>query len=91
MDCDLCKRPQTKIEKECQDYWVAYCRNCNVLMAWSRAHIMPLEKDQRKVYDEMQEGLEEVADRVYGRGNYRLDFRQRSITDHMHIHARPIQ
>lgn len=89
MGCDLCRSPETKIEKEDQDYWVAYCRNCKVLMAWSKEHIMPLETRRRLIYDLMSEDLKEVADRVYGESNYYLDFRQRSFTDHMHIHARP--
>jgi len=57
-------------------------------MVASTAHIMP-DENSRGIYDAMAEDLQEVADRIYGPGNYRLDYRQREITDHMHLHARP--
>lgn len=87
--CDLCKGPETNIEEEHEYYWVAYCRSCNVLMAWSREHTMPTNAHSQMVYGMMLKALRQTADRLYA-GGYRIDIRQQRIPDHMHIHARPM-
>jgi hypothetical protein len=40
---------------------------------------------------DMERALQRVADKVFGRGNYFIDKKQRSILDHLHWHARPIE
>lgn len=93
--CDLCKGPETRIEEDHVYYWVAYCRTCKdsqgnpVLMAWSKEHIMPHDKHSKTVYDLMVVALMDVSEIIYGAGNFQLDFNQRAIPDHMHIHSRP--
>lgn len=87
--CDLDKGPETKIEEEGLTYWVAYCRTDGCLMAWSKAHMMPVNDEALDTYRYMKRALVRTADRVYGIGGYTLDFQQRQILDHMHIHARP--
>jgi hypothetical protein len=43
-----------------------------------------------KDYNEMEYALTCVADDKYGPGHYYIDKKQRSILDHLHWHARPI-
>lgn len=87
--CDLDKGPETKLEEEGETYWVAYCRTCGVLMAWSKAHTMPINDEALDTYRQMMRALIRVADEVYGPRKYTLDFVQKSLLEHMHIHARP--
>lgn len=93
--CDLCEGPDLLVEKATGTHWVSYCRTCRdsvgkpVLMAAANSHIMPVDENTRAIYDAMEKDLEEVANRVYGPGNYKIDRQQRDVVDHMHLHARP--
>jgi len=65
------------------------CMDCRVpMIVYQAYHTMSISPRDEA---DMERALQRVADKVFGRGDYFIDKNQRSIPDHLHWHARPIE
>ena len=90
MACELCKlHTIIHLYEDHDPRWIILdCMSCVVpMVVWRASHTMTIPV---KDYNEMEYALTCFADEKYGSGNYRIDKKQRSIPDHLHWHARPI-
>ena len=90
MTCELCKlHTIIHLYEDHDPRWIILdCMSCVVpMVVWRASHTMSISV---KDYNEMEYALTCVADEKYGPGHYYIDKKQRSILDHLHWHARPI-
>ena len=89
MSCDLCRNPLPVIKKlydETDEWIIIDCMNCEVPMVIWKDHTMTItEKENKK----MEKVINAVGNKVFGKGNYYIDKKQRAVPDHLHWHARP--
>ena len=87
--CDLCemKRETKWFAEDPKGRWlVVECNQCDQPMAVWRAHTLDLTPEES---DELETALKAVADRFFGgRDRYYVDKKQRTISTHLHWHAR---
>ena len=84
--CQLCRLDRTTewfVEET--DFVVIECDQCDQPMAVWRRHTMEISEASAAA---MEAALRGVADARLGAGNYYVDKKQRSITTHLHWHAR---
>ena len=88
--CELCQNPLPIIEKlyDESDRWIVLdCDSCKVPMIVWKHHTMQLNQ---VIGEEMEKALTRAADEHFGDVEYFIDRYQRSISDHLHWHARPV-
>eukprot|EP00948_MAST-09A_sp_MAST-9A-sp1_P004097 g4097.t1 len=85
-DCELCfLEKRTKWFRETPEFLVVECDQCDQPMVLYRGHTMLLsEKEEER----MEAILTEVANGFFGHEDWFLDKKQRTITTHLHWHAR---
>lgn len=89
--CDLCEaRRKTCLYFSDNFMWVADCQSCSkkntpVPMGVIRRHTMAITKGE---YSRLTAALAQAGAEVFGRGNFEIDRRQRSIKSHLHWHVR---
>ncbi len=85
-NCDLCKAEKlTKWYRDARSWWAADCKTCGCPMVVARRHGRISDGDRAALVTELMA----IADEEYGKQGYSIDFRQRKIKSHFHIHARP--
>ena len=86
MSCDLCElNIRTKVYHENDHFIVLDCIGCTVPMIVWKEHTMELPEPDTYI---MEAYLKEVGDIFFGEGNFYIDKRQRTISDHLHWHTR---
>ena len=88
--CELCQDPLPIIKKlyDESDRWIVLdCDSCEVPMIVWKQHTM---KINQVIGEEMEKALTRAADEHFGDVEYFIDQYQRSISDHLHWHARPV-
>ena len=86
MKCELCRLEKTtRWFKETPQFVIIECDQCDQPMAVWRQHTMEISVHAQLA---MENALCAVANRELGAGNFFIDKRQRSITTHLHWHAR---
>ena len=89
--CDLCKlHTIIKLHDDTDPRFIILdCMDCLVPMIIYQAyHTMSISPRDES---DMEIALQKVGDKIFGRGAYYIDKKQRSIFDHLHWHARPIE
>jgi hypothetical protein len=85
-NCELCEAAKiTPWHYEDTLCWIADCEICDVPMVVWKSHgaTPPLHEKEA-----MFSHLSEVANRLVGEGQWRLDTKMRQIPTHFHAHAR---
>ncbi len=89
-NCELCQDPLPIIKKlyDESDRWIVLdCDSCEVPMIVWKQHTM---KINQVIGEEMEKALTRAADEHFGDVEYFIDRYQRSVSDHLHWHARPV-
>ena len=87
--CELCKlEKRTRWIFESKKFVVLECESCHCPMVVFRKHV---KKAWPQTHRKMVNHLTRVCDKLYGKGNWRLDTKMSKIRDHVHYHGRPIK
>ena len=89
MSCDLCRNPLPVIKKlydETDEWIILDCMTCEVPMIVWKDHTMSIPEPDVNI---MEIFLTECAEQFYGDTPFFIDKKQRTVLDHLHLHARP--
>ncbi|OMJ73005.1 hypothetical protein SteCoe_28409 [Stentor coeruleus] len=87
INCELCvKEKKTEWFVETEDYVVLRCEQCDLPMVVLKNHSMDAPEE---IKIQMQKALSKIAEKEF-QGSWHIDTKQRTITNHLHWHARPV-
>jgi len=88
MNCELCQLDYvTRWYRQNPFLVVLECKTCGHPMVVLRRHTMKPTPSERLA---MTNALFDVANEIYGHGNWKVRKHQRTIKDHIHWHAVPL-